>query len=66
MTIPSETNAEREDRLWQEQLRMYRASHLCVCDDCGREYWRHPNTDHRDNTGQPYMRKLCNGDIVKL
>lgn len=38
-----------------------RASGSCICSICGKEYRKHPHND-------PWMwlRKLCNGDHVKL
>ena len=53
------------DRLHQEMLRMRRANGNMLCEICGKEYWRHPFTEHRDWNDEPFHR-LCSGDIVKL
>lgn len=47
----------------------YRASGDCVCRWCGKEYRKHPNSEHRapeSMGGYPFLRRLCNGDLVKL
>lgn len=38
-----------------------RASGLCICDQCGKNYFSHK--PHRD---WPWLRELCNGELVKL
>lgn len=43
-----------------------RASGDVICDVCEREYRRHPHTEHRDSNDNPYLTRLCDGDIVKL
>lgn len=48
-----------------EADRSYRTSGEMVCLACGQEYWRHPFTLHRFD-GNPFLHRLCNGDIVKL
>lgn len=37
-----------------------------ICAACGREYRRHPHSEHRDWNGDPFLNVLCNGDLVKL
>lgn len=44
---------------------MRRANGNMLCEICGKEYWRHPFTEHRDWNDEPFHR-LCSGDIVKL
>ena len=47
--------------------RSYRASGLCICDTCGKDYYSHPYaTEARDRDGTPYLHVICSGDIVKL
>ena len=47
--------------------RMIRASGLCICSDCGEDYYSHPYvSEARDDEGMPFLHVLCNGDIVKL
>jgi uncharacterized protein with PIN domain len=44
-----------------------RSSGTCLCPTCGKEYWRHPHDEEwTDWTGTPYLRKLCDGRLVKL
>lgn len=47
--------------------RAFRASHLCICDVCGKEYIDHPYVSEcRDDANMPFLHLICNGDIVKL
>lgn len=55
-----------QQRLHAEQCRAYRAPHDMTCEICGKTYLKHPDTEHRDSSGAPYLNRLCNGDIVKL
>jgi len=41
------------------QARWRRASGDCVCETCGREFWRHPYLDEVDH-------RLCDGTVVHL
>jgi hypothetical protein len=44
-----------------------RASHLCVCEGCFKEYIKHPMSyDWLDSEGHPWLTKLCDGRLVKL
>lgn len=44
-----------------------RAGGLCICQTCGLEYRRHPQaTEWLDWQGEPWLRRLCNGTLVKL
>lgn len=44
----------------------YRASGLCTCDECGKDYYSHPYAyEAQDRDGEPYLQVLCNGDIIK-
>lgn len=46
---------------------VYRASGQCICDCCGKEYWRHKmDKDIIGLHGSPFLHVLCNGDRVKL
>ena len=44
----------------------YRASGEMVCPTCGKTYYRHPHDmlylDWQDN---PWLRRLCNGELIK-
>lgn len=45
----------------------YRASGDVVCRQCGQEYRKHPDAkEYLSFMGTPYLRRLCNGDLVKL
>ena len=65
-TPEEETAAQRQQRLDDEMYRMVRASGNCICEVCGKTYYKHPFTDHRDWNDDPYMNRLCDGRIVKL
>lgn len=44
-----------------------RAGAGMICPECGKEYRKHPNAkEHLDWQGHPYLRRLCNGKLVKL
>lgn len=50
-----------------EPVDFYRASGECICEACGKEYWKHPSD--MENLGwndEPFLRVLCNNDRVKL
>ncbi len=43
-----------------------RASGMTLCPLCQKEYHRHPfDIKHLDSLNEPWLRKLCNGDLVK-
>lgn len=47
----------------------YRAHMACLCDICGKEYIDHPRAKEPWNlsfTGEPFLHRLCNGELVKL
>ena len=39
----------------------FRAGGTCVCEACGFEYWQHTHV-----IGFRWLRRICNGDFVKL
>jgi len=46
-----------------------RASGDCVCDQCGDKYFDHPSEKSKQNLdweGRPFLRRLCDGTLVKL
>lgn len=43
-----------------------RASGDLICDVCGKPYWKHPHSEHRDWNGEPWLNRICSGDLVKL
>ena len=54
---------DKEEDDWD----FYRASGLCICDQCGKTYYKHPeDKEHLSFDGHPYLVILCNGDRVKL
>jgi len=72
LTPPVERERLREERVLVKVAELdypefTRASGQCICSICGREYWRHPH-DFRwlDWIEVPYLRKLCDGTLVKL
>lgn len=47
----------------------YRASGDCLCLCCGKNYHGHPRAAEPWNlsfTGEPFLHRLCNGELVKL
>lgn len=47
--------------------RMRRASGDVTCEICGLIYYKHPrDREHLDRDGEPYLRQLCDGSLVKL
>lgn len=44
----------------------FRADGRCICDICGKEYRKHPFSDHLSYNQEPYLNKLCDGTLVKL
>lgn len=55
---------------WAEELRAdedyHRASGKSLCDDCGEFYARHPRGGPIGVGNVQFLRRLCNGDLVKL
>lgn len=52
-----------------ERLRAsYRASGDVICETCGQKYYQHPPyiPSGKTNQGVPWLRELCNGNLVKL
>lgn len=50
-----------------EQPDFCRASGDCLCPDCGKEYWHHPQAkEFLSWDGYPFLHRLCNGKLVKL
>lgn len=50
-----------------DEPRVYRASGMCICEICGKEYWKHPDDEGElSYDGKPFLVVLCNGDRVKL
>ena len=43
-----------------------RASGDCVCEVCGKEYWRHEMATEIVGSDGPFLNRLCNGRLVKL
>lgn len=43
-----------------------RTSGGVLCKTCGLEYRRHPDSEHLDWNGNPFLKRLCDGDLVKL
>ena len=45
----------------------FRAGGDVRCEECGRQYRKHPHAkEYLDWNGDPYLRKLCDGSLVKL
>ncbi len=45
----------------------YRPDNEMICEACDMPYWRHPyDPAHIDENGNPFLRMLCNGDLIKL
>lgn len=43
-----------------------RAGGDVVCGTCGKKYYDHPHSAHRDFSDAPYLNVLCDGRLVKL
>jgi len=46
-----------------------RASGDCICEICGKKYYDHPlekNKEYLDYEDRPFLRRLCDGTLVKL
>lgn len=68
ITFPEPIVLNNQDELrieWTEHD-LIRASGSTICEFCRRLYFDHPYSDHRDYLGRPYLKKLCDGRIVKL
>lgn len=51
----------------EEYPEFFRASHLCICLICNKEYIKHPmDPNFTDWDGHPYLNVLCDGTKVKL
>ena len=53
------------------ETKMYRASGDCVCDSCGKTYYKHPFIENVLTTvgctdPTPFLHYVCDGSIVKL
>jgi hypothetical protein len=55
---------EEEHRI----LHSYRSSGELVCEMCKKTYYKHKEykPSGKTNDGVPWLRELCNGDLVKL
>ncbi len=49
-----------------EYPKFRRAGGACICHDCGLPYERHESSEHLDFDDRPWLRVLCNGELVKL
>lgn len=59
--VPLAGNLTQDDPMFR------RACGQSICVDCGKEYFDHPlYTAVYSCDGNPFLRKLCNGDLVKL
>lgn len=45
----------------EEQHDWYRAGGDCICERCGMKYYDHPPV-----IGWTWLKRICNGDLVKL
>lgn len=60
-------NNRAAEGIGQDVPEFRRASGECVCKECGKIYYKHPYAmNYLDFQGEPYLNKLCNGDLVKL
>jgi hypothetical protein len=52
----------------QRILGSYRAAGDCICEVCGKIYYRHKQykPSGKTNNGVPWLVEICNGDLVKL
>lgn len=49
-----------------DDVEFTRADGNCICEPCGREYWRHPLAGPLSDIGQQWLHELCDGSLVKL
>lgn len=54
------------DLMENNQEEIFRADGRCICEICGKEYYKHPFSEHRDWNDEPYFNVLCDGSLVKL
>lgn len=52
---------EERERVYGESPDFYRTAGACLCGDCGRTYYDHPQV-----LGALWLVRLCNNDFVKL
>jgi len=59
-----ELTPEEDERI----LKSYRTSGDCVCETCGKIYYKHKAylPSGKTNDGVPWLYELCNGNLVKL
>lgn len=51
----------------KENKEPYRASGDCICKQCGKKFYDHPMAKEiKGYNGEPFLNRLCNGDLVKL
>ena len=43
-----------------------RADGRVLCTVCGQQYRKHPHSEHRDWNDEPWLNRLCDGELVKL
>lgn len=43
-----------------------RTSGSVICPACNKEYRRHADSEHRDFNDDPFLKRLCSGELVKL
>lgn len=49
------------------EVEFYRASGDMLCVTCGKTYYDHPlDQEIRDYNNEPFLHRICNGDLVKL
>lgn len=53
-------------RLFLEPKEFVRADGSIICFICKKFYFNHPFSEHNGFDGKPYLRKLCDGTLVKL
>lgn len=49
-----------------DEIDYLRTSGDLVCEECGKKYYAHPFSEHKSYDGHPWLRKLCNGKLIKL
>lgn len=59
-------NQENLDEFVRKEDEFIRADGRCICEACGKEYWRHPFSEHRSWMNEPFLNRLCDGTLVKL
>lgn len=67
LSTPDEKLFDDTEFLEPDLIEFYRADAELICESCSKTYGRHPDEPaYLGFDDQPYLRRLCNGDLIKL